>query len=209
MRHFIAALTALLMIPGGVGSAGGAVMLYFDHGGGAIEVLPGASFQFDALLVIDGPEQVLGFDYYLEGSGIFYDADFRLLDRTSNLAFFPDLNTADAAVVIPEADAILNPWNARSLGALVAENPVSGTGSYLLASFSVAVSPQALPGSYSLTSVLSFWLDENAGEQSFSVPGALAVQVVPEPSPALLVAAVAALALCRRPRAAARRVSLS
>lgn len=183
-------------------------MLLFTGGDGSVTVAPGGTFSFDVYLGLDASHQVVGFDYLLEGSGLFYESDFRLLDRASNLAFFPELNTPDADVVTPLADALLSPVNARSLGATVLFPfpdpyvPISGAGNYLLATFTVQVSSFATPGEYAIGSVFSSWLDENLDEHGFDAQGTFAVTVVPEPGTVGLVLSglLAGLGAIRRRR---------
>jgi hypothetical protein len=143
---------------------------------------PGGFFSFSVYLDISDGEQVTGYDYYLRAFGSGYDAYFTLTDRSSNTAGFPDLNYSDAAVAtLPYA--LLSPVNGLSLGASVNFPfvPISGPGSYHLATFDVAVSPFAQVGEYTIQPVFAAWFDQTFDTQLLDSQGSFTLHVVPEP----------------------------
>lgn len=153
---------------------------------------PGGQVSFDVYLQITGSEQVTGYDFYFQAVGTGYAGNFSILQRTSNLTDFSELNTSDADVAT-WPDSRLNPENTLSLGGLVSDpfSPVSGAGNYLLASYAIAIDGTAPLGVYTIQPVYVYWFDENFDTLDFDTLGEVAVTVVPEPSTAVLLAGTA------------------
>lgn len=181
------ALAALGLIFSGLADSQAGVLLEFKKDGlDAVSILPGQSFTFDVFLSITGSEELTGYDYYLEASGVLYDSFFTIASRVSNPAFFPELNNSDAAVAeLP--DAVLDPDNGLSLGALVNNPavPLSGVGQYLLASFTFSTALNAIPGVYTINAVDALWFDQDFEEFPFGLLVPFTVTVVPVPEPSL------------------------
>jgi hypothetical protein len=172
-----------------VGNA--AVLLEFVPLTSPIIVAPGGTFEFEVFLQAGPDDAVVGFDYYLLAAGANYQNGFSIFSRDSDLEYFSELNTPDAAVAHPPEDAVLGSTNARSLGAFVGDvfAPVTGPGTYRLASFIISVAPDATLGLFTISSAFASWLDEDFDEYDFASSTEIEVQVIPEPSTLLLLAA--------------------
>lgn len=186
-----------------VGNA--AVLLEFVPLTSPIIVAPGGTFEFEVFLQVGPDDAVVGFDYYLLAAGANYQNGFSIFSRDSDLEYFSELNTSDFEVTHPAQDAVLASTNARSLGAAVSDvfSPVRGAGEYPVATFVIAVAPDAVQGTFTISSTFASWLDQDFGEQSFWVPVSFEVQVIPEPVVChLIVGGMALSVLRRRSRAA-------
>lgn len=167
-----------------------AVLLSFANSGSAVTITQGDSFSFGVYLTLTGAEQVTGFDYFLQGLGSGYSNEFSIVSRITDPADFPDANNSDAAVATPPA-SVLGPINGLSLGATVADPflPLSGPGTYQVATITLASAPGIAPGTYSISALSAAWFDENFDENPFSANADYSVTVnpVPEPSSAALL----------------------
>jgi hypothetical protein len=175
-------------------------------------------------------DQVIGFNYFLQSSGP-APGVFTITSRnTSNTGKPGDNNpfsfliNSDAQAGFPAgspttADAILNPRNNVDLGAslndvtkAIGNNNTPSFSPFLVAAYTLAVSPNAPAGTYTLTTFSPAgqgYSDGQFNDRLFSAPPAgtpytqtFTVTVTPEPSSAMLIGgAFAGLVLRRRRRA--------
>lgn len=177
-----------------------AVLLEFIPGIAPIAVMPGESFAFDVCLLMGPDDTVVGFDYYLIAAGTNYLNGFSIVSRSSDLTFFPELNTNDVEVAESPGN-VLASTNARSLGAIAADlSPIADPGQYAIATFVIGVAPDAVPGVFTISTASATWVDGDFEEHSFSLPAEISVEVVPEPSVPVLLAAGAILCVFARRR---------
>ena len=164
----------------------------------------GGTFSF-ALNLVSTSEQTTGLGYFLEttgaGNGLFSIVDRNIAGSTYSDAVAPDA-TVEAA-----ASALLDPRNNTNLGATLANvNSPNGAGTFLVANYTISVSPTAPLGTYTIQT-FSAAGDQYAGgppnftNGTFASGGTYSVTVVPEPATAGALAAAGLVgALARRRR---------
>jgi hypothetical protein len=213
------------------GSAFGAVSLLFtdnDATPTATSVAPGGTFNVSVVLSSTSSastDQVIGLQYFLQSSGP-QAGIFTITNRTTPPSGDPSNPFSDFtnpnATVLAAGNATLNPRNNNDLGAVLdnvnspkSNNFGNGTTTFnpaLVANYTIAVSPSAAPGTYTLSFVGTAstpleYTNPAFADLAFSAPtgGPLLstfTVAIPEPASLMALGGVGLLLVRRRRRAA-------
>jgi hypothetical protein len=180
---------------------------------GRVTVAPGATFDVRLNLSSNNATagRTTGLDYYLTmigaGSGLFTIEDRNITGSAYSDPYF----TMPEMQAMPGTPLLLDPTNDADLGAVTATGVSNGSGTFLVAIFTIRVHPSTPFGEYSLRTISDpgfGWIGPSPDfpETDFSFHADYTI-VVPEPTGLALLAGGAVALLRRRATSRVHRVA--